>query len=79
MSFKAKHERKISICIRNIHNYMRIPFDTHETNETFTVIVQPKNACKLELADHLLLPFIVQLQSDIAVLEIITFIYITFQ
>ena len=77
--FKNYYERKRRRCNRNIHNSMQIPVDFYQTNKKCFVRVQQKNEYKLELADHLLLPFIVQLQSDIAVLEIITFIYITFQ
>ena len=38
-----------------------------------SVTVQPKNACKLEFADHLWMPFLDQPQFDIIVIEIITF------
>ena len=37
------------------------------------VIFQPKEACKLESADHLWLPFLDQPQSEIVVFAIINF------
>ena len=46
---------------------MQIPVGIYQTNDEIFVIVQPKNACILEFADHLWLPFIDQHQSDIAV------------
>ena len=52
---------------------MRIIVYIHQTNKKFSVIVQSKNACKLELVYHLWLPFIDQPQSDIVVFAIITF------
>ena len=56
-----------------IHKAVIIPFDIHEINKKFTVIVQPKNACKLEFVDHLWIPFNDQPHSDIVVFEVITF------
>ena len=53
---------------------MRIPVDIHQTNEKFSVTVQPKNACKLESADHLWLTFLDQPQSDIVFFAIFTFL-----
>ena len=52
---------------------MKIPIDIHETNKKITVIVQPKNACRLEFADHFWLLILDQPQSDIVVFEIIYF------
>ena len=46
---------------------MRIPVDIHKTNQKFSVIVQIKNAYKLEFVDHLWLPFIDEPHSDIVV------------
>ena len=51
--FKTKYERKIKRCDRNVQKAMIIPVDIHETNKKFPVTGQPKNACKLEFADHL--------------------------
>ena len=73
MLFQTKDERKIRISDSNIHKAMGIPVDIHETNENLTVIVQQQNACKLEFADHLWLPFIEQPQFDIIVFAIINF------
>ena len=67
MLFKANDEIKRRICDRNTHKAMIIPADIHETKKKFTVTVQPKNACKLEFSDHLLLPFLDQPQYDIVV------------
>ena len=52
---------------------MRIPVDSHQTNENFSATVQQKKACLLEYADYLWIPFIDQPQSDIVVFVIITF------
>ena len=52
---------------------MRIPVDIHKPNKKICVTVQPKNACKLEFADNLLLPYLDQPQSDIVVFAIIIF------
>ena len=57
----------------NIHKDMRIPVDIYQTNKKLLNTVQPKNTCKLEFADHLWLPFLDQLQSDIVVFATITF------
>ena len=46
---------------------MRIPVDIHQTNKKFSLIVQPKHACKLEFVDHLWIPFLDQPQSDVVV------------
>ena len=52
---------------------MIIPVDIHQTNKKFSDTVQPKNACKLEFSDHLWIPFLDQLQSDIVVIARINF------
>ena len=52
---------------------MIIPDEIYQTNQKLFVSVQPKNACKLEFADHLWLPFLDQPQSDIVFFAIITF------
>ena len=65
--FKNNYEKKRRICDRNIHKDMQIPVGIYQTNDEIFVIVQPKNACILEFADHLWLPFIDQHQSDIVV------------
>ena len=67
MLFKAKYERKIKRGDRNIHKAMSIFVDIHQKNKKFTVIFQPKNACKLGFADNLWLPFLDQPESDIVV------------
>ena len=51
---------------------MRIPVDIDPMNKKL-VTVQPKIAYKLELQDHLWLPFLDQHQLEIVVFEIITF------
>ena len=65
--------RKRSKYDRNIHKGMRIPVDIYQTNKKFFVTVQPKNACKLEFADHLWIPFIDEPQSFIVVFTVINF------
>ena len=70
--FNPKYERKRRMFDKRIHEDMRIPVDIHQTNKKFSVTVQPKNAYKLELLDHLWLPFIDQLQSEIVVFLVIT-------
>ena len=67
MLFNTNGLRKRRRRDRKIHKAMRIPVDIHERNERFTVTDQPKNACKLEFADHLWLPVLDQPQSDIVV------------
>ena len=52
---------------------MRIPFGNYQRTKTFFVTVQQKNACKLEFADQLWLPFLDKPQSDIVVFDIFTF------
>ena len=41
---------------------MRIPDDIFQRNKKLFVTVHPKNACKLEFADHLWLTFLNQPQ-----------------
>ena len=48
MLFKNNYDRKISRCDRNIHQVMQIPVDVYQTNKKLCVVVQPKNASKLE-------------------------------
>ena len=71
--FNTKDERNRKRCDRNIHKSMRITVDNHETKKNSTVTVQQNNACKLEFADHLWLPYLDQPQSDIVVFANITF------
>ena len=52
---------------------MRIPVNIFQSNKNFFVLVQPKNACKLESADHLWLPYLDKPQPDIIVFAIITY------
>ena len=52
---------------------MIIPVEIHERNKKFTVTFHPQNACILEFADHLWLPFLDQPQYDIVVFAIFTF------
>ena len=52
---------------------MLIPAYIYKRNKKFFVSVQPNNACKLEFADHLWLPFIDQPQCVIVVFSTITF------
>ena len=47
MLFKTEDERKRRRCDRKIHKATRIHVEIHEINKSFTVINQPKNACKL--------------------------------
>ena len=69
MLFKAKDERTRMICDINIHKAITITVEINETKKKFTVIDQPKNACKLEFSDHLWLPFIDQAHFDIVVFQ----------
>ena len=47
----------------NIHKAMIIPDGIFQTNHDLFVMVNPKNACKSESADHLWIPFLDQPQS----------------
>ena len=62
---------------KSIHKAMIFPVGINQTNKKLSVMVQPKNACKLEFADHLWLPVLDQSQSDIVFFSILIFIYIT--
>ena len=66
-------KEKGSRCDKIIHNAMVSTVEIHQNNKMFSVIVQPKNACKLEFAYNLWLLFINQTHSDILVFAIITF------
>ena len=55
--FNINGEIKIIRCDRSIQKAMIITVDIYQTNKHFSVTVQPKNAFKLESADHLWLPF----------------------
>ena len=68
--FKNIHERKRSICDKNIHKAMRIPVNVYQINKKFFVTAQPKQ-CKWEFADRLWIQFIGQPQYDIVVFAII--------
>ena len=70
--FKCNYERKGGRFYQSIHKSMIIPVDINQTNKSFYVTVKPKNACKLEFAYHLWLPFLDQPQSDIIIFRIIT-------
>ena len=52
---------------------MIITVEIQQMNKKLFVTNQLKDACKLEFADHLWLPFFDQPQSDILVFAIITF------
>ena len=52
---------------------MIITVEIQQMNKKLFVTNQLKDACKLEFADHLWLPFLDQSQSDILVSAIITF------
>ena len=67
--FKANNERKRRMRDKNIHEAMGIHVDIHQTKKKFYFTVQPKNAFKLEFADHLWLPFIDQPQYDIVLFQ----------
>ena len=71
--FKNINVRKIMICDKNIHKAIQIPVDIYQRTEKLFVTVQQKNACKLEFADHLWLPYLDQTQYDIVVFAIIPF------
>ena len=73
MLFKNNYVGKIGLFDRKIHKAMIIPVEIHERNKKFTVTFHPQNACRLEFADHLWLPFLDQPQSDIVVFAVITF------
>ena len=45
--FKTNDERKIRSYYRSIHKAMIITVGIHQPNKKFSVIVQPRNACKL--------------------------------
>ena len=57
----------------NIHKAMQIPVNIYQSNKLFFGLVQPKNACKLEFADHLWLPYLDKTQYDIIDFAIITY------
>ena len=71
--FKNKGEIKRSRYDKNIHKAMQIPVNIYQENNNFFVLVQPKNARKLEFTDHLWLPYLDKPQSDIIVFSIITY------
>ena len=72
MLFKTKDEIKRRICDINTHKDIKIPVEIRETKKIHCYS-STKNACKLESVDHLWLPFIYQLQSDIVAFSVITF------
>ena len=57
----------------NKHKNMRSLFRICQNNKKLFVTVNPKNPWKLEFTDHLWIPFIDQLQSDVVVFEIFSF------
>ena len=52
---------------------MRILDGNFQINNKLFVMIHPKDVCKFEFADYLWLIFFDPLQSDILVIEIITF------
>ena len=64
MLFHTKDVMKRRRWYGKTHKDMIIPVDIHEINKLFTVTVQPKNACRLDVVDHLWLPFLDQPQYD---------------
>ena len=68
--FKSDDEINTRRCDKSIHKATRITVDIHQTNKNLYVTVQPKNACKLEFADHLLLQFLDPPRSEIVVFPI---------
>ena len=74
MLFKNNYKVKRRACEINIHKAMQFFVGIYQTNKKIFVIVQPKNTCKLELVDHLWLPFIDQRQYDIVVFAINIFL-----
>ena len=50
--FKSNDGRKIRKHDTNILKDMRITDRTFQTNKKLFVMIHPKNACKLEFADH---------------------------
>ena len=52
---------------------MRIIYGIFQTNNKLFVTINPINACKLELAGNLWIPFLDQPQLDVVVFSIITF------
>ena len=69
----TNYERKIKSRDRSIHKAMQILVDINQTTENFSVLVQPKNTFKLELSDHLWLPFLDLPHYNIVVFAIINF------
>ena len=67
--FRTIDERKRRRCDKIINKAIKIPVYIRQTNKKVYATFQPKNACKLEFADHLWIPLINQPQSDIVVLE----------
>ena len=51
--FENMNERKRRRYDNYIHKAMKINVDIYQGTKKFFVSVQPKNACKLEFADHL--------------------------
>ena len=71
--FKNNYGIKIRKYGTNIHKAVIIPGGIFQTNQKFFVTVHPKNTCKLEFVNYLLLPFLDQPQSDSVVFEMINF------
>ena len=71
--FKNSNEIKINKCDRSIHKATGILVYIRQTNNKFSVLVQPKNACKLEFSYYVWLPFLYQPQSDIVLFAMINF------
>ena len=60
----------------NEHKAMIITDVIFQTNKKLFAVVNPKNACKFEFADHLWLPFLDQPLSDVLVFAKKNHIYI---
>ena len=71
--FKNNDGRKRRKYDPDIHKDMRATDKGFQTNKKLFVTVHPKITCKLELADHLWLPFIDQPWLDVVVFAINNF------
>ena len=62
--FKKNDEIKRRVFDRNINKDMQITFNIYQKNKKVICYSSTKNACVLEFAYHLWLPFLDQRQSD---------------
>ena len=67
--FKNNDRRKIRKYDRKIHKAIITTVNIYQMNKKLFVTAQPKNACKLEFADNLWLPFPDKPQSEIVVFK----------